>query len=99
MKIVIACGGTGGHLFPGLAVAEVLRTRRHQVRLLVSEKAVDQTAATIERVQEWLDQPSANFGWIVIGNEATSTTTKRFDSREISPSDTRPSLTVDFTHP
>ncbi len=44
MKIMIACGGTGGHLFPGLAVAEVLQAHRHQVRLLVSEKAVDQTA-------------------------------------------------------
>ena len=44
MKIMIACGGTGGHLFPGLAIAEVLRARRHQVRLLVSEKAIDQTA-------------------------------------------------------
>ncbi len=46
MKVMIACGGTGGHLFPGLAVAEVLRERRHQVRLFVSEKAVDQTALT-----------------------------------------------------
>ncbi len=44
MRIMIACGGTGGHLFPGLAVAEALRTRQHQVRLLVSEKAVDRTA-------------------------------------------------------
>ena len=44
MKIVIACGGTGGHLFPGLAVAEALLTRQHQVKLLVSEKAVDSTA-------------------------------------------------------
>ena len=44
MKVVIACGGTGGHLFPGLAVAETLLGRQHQVRLLVSEKAIDQRA-------------------------------------------------------
>jgi UDP-N-acetylglucosamine--N-acetylmuramyl-(pentapeptide) pyrophosphoryl-undecaprenol N-acetylglucosamine transferase len=44
MKVMIACGGTGGHLFPGLAVAEALQARRHQVRLLVSEKAIDGTA-------------------------------------------------------
>ena len=31
-------------MFPGLAVAEALRARQHQVRLLVSEKAVDQIA-------------------------------------------------------
>src|SRR5437870_2602611 len=43
MKVLIACGGTGGHLFPGLAVAETLRSRRHQVELLVSEKAADST--------------------------------------------------------
>lgn len=44
MRVLIACGGTGGHLFPGLAVAEALLARRHEVRLLVSEKTVDQTA-------------------------------------------------------
>ncbi|NQU09904.1 undecaprenyldiphospho-muramoylpentapeptide beta-N-acetylglucosaminyltransferase [bacterium] len=44
MKIMIACGGTGGHLFPGLAVAETLVARGHQVKLLVSPKTVDQTA-------------------------------------------------------
>ncbi|MDB6036907.1 MAG: UDP-N-acetylglucosamine--N-acetylmuramyl-(pentapeptide) pyrophosphoryl-undecaprenol [Verrucomicrobiales bacterium] len=40
--IAIACGGTGGHLFPGIAVAGVLRDKGCQVMLLVSEKSVDQ---------------------------------------------------------
>lgn len=41
MNTVIACGGTGGHLFPGLAVAEVLAARGHEVMLFISEKEVD----------------------------------------------------------
>src|SRR5436305_14311997 len=44
MNAVIACGGTGGHLFPGLAVAEVLRERGHDVLLFISEKDVDALA-------------------------------------------------------
>jgi UDP-N-acetylglucosamine--N-acetylmuramyl-(pentapeptide) pyrophosphoryl-undecaprenol N-acetylglucosamine transferase len=44
MNTVIACGGTGGHLFPGLAVAEVLRARGHEVMLFVSEKEIDALA-------------------------------------------------------
>ena len=44
MNVVIACGGTGGHLFPGVAVAEVLTERKHDVLLLVSEKEIDQIA-------------------------------------------------------
>src|SRR5207253_6405575 len=44
MNTVIACGGTGGHLFPGLAVAEVLRARGHEVMLFVSEKEIDSLA-------------------------------------------------------
>ncbi len=44
MNTVIACGGTGGHLFPGLAVAEVLRARGHEVMLFISEKEIDALA-------------------------------------------------------
>ncbi|MFL6583125.1 MAG: undecaprenyldiphospho-muramoylpentapeptide beta-N-acetylglucosaminyltransferase [Chthoniobacterales bacterium] len=46
MNTVIACGGTGGHLFPGLAVAEVLRERGHEVMLFISEKEIDTLAVS-----------------------------------------------------
>jgi UDP-N-acetylglucosamine--N-acetylmuramyl-(pentapeptide) pyrophosphoryl-undecaprenol N-acetylglucosamine transferase len=44
MNVVIACGGTGGHLFPGLAVAEALKSRGHEILLLISEKQIDAVA-------------------------------------------------------
>jgi UDP-N-acetylglucosamine--N-acetylmuramyl-(pentapeptide) pyrophosphoryl-undecaprenol N-acetylglucosamine transferase len=43
-SIAIACGGTGGHLFPGLSVAEKLLQRDCVVTLLISPKEVDQEA-------------------------------------------------------
>ena len=42
--VAIACGGTGGHLFPGLAVAEQLKQRGGDVALLISPKDIDQQA-------------------------------------------------------
>ena len=40
MRFAIAAGGTGGHLFPGLAVAEVLHAKGHEVMILTSEKHI-----------------------------------------------------------
>ena len=45
-------------------------------------------------IQAWLDDPAINFGWVLIGDEATFPSTRRFDSRE---GVARPSLLVDFT--
>jgi UDP-N-acetylglucosamine--N-acetylmuramyl-(pentapeptide) pyrophosphoryl-undecaprenol N-acetylglucosamine transferase len=42
--VAIACGGTGGHFYPGLAVALELRRRGCSIMLLVSPKEVDQQA-------------------------------------------------------
>ena len=46
MNTVIACGGTGGHLFPGIAIAEVLCERGHDVMLFISEKEIDSLAVS-----------------------------------------------------
>ena len=45
LNVIIACGGTGGHLFPGIAVAQELEERGHKVLLLISEKKVDAQAS------------------------------------------------------
>jgi UDP-N-acetylglucosamine--N-acetylmuramyl-(pentapeptide) pyrophosphoryl-undecaprenol N-acetylglucosamine transferase len=43
-RFAIACGGTGGHLFPGLAIADELLRQDCAVTLLISTKEVDQQA-------------------------------------------------------
>lgn len=47
---VIACGGTGGHLSPGISLAETLIARGHKVTLLVSRKSID--AKLLEKYPE-----------------------------------------------
>jgi len=56
------------------------------------------TSQLIADVQSWIDNPSGNFGWILIGGEESSKTARRFSSREASSS-VRPKLTIDFTAP
>ena len=54
----VACGGTGGHLFPGLAVAEQLTQRGCAVALLISPKDVDQQAVKSARGMEIVTLPA-----------------------------------------
>ena len=45
-RILIACGGTGGHLAPGIAVAQELVDRGHKCKLVITQKTVDQRLAS-----------------------------------------------------
>lgn len=40
-KFIILCGGTGGHLAPGLAVGQALIEAGHEASFVISKKAVD----------------------------------------------------------
>ncbi len=42
LSAAIACGGTGGHIFPGLATAGVLRARGHEVTLWLAGRDIEQ---------------------------------------------------------
>jgi hypothetical protein len=49
-------------------------------------------------VQDWLDNPSNNYGWILIGDETTNQTAKRFASRENTTA-LMPSLSITYSIP
>jgi spore coat protein A len=52
----------------------------------------------VQDVQAWLDDPSHNFGWILVGESDVAATSKRFDSRNGSPT-AAPQLTITFQPP
>lgn len=62
-KFLISCGGTGGHLSPGISLAEGLVQRGHTVQLLISEKRVD--ARLIEKYPHFsfVRVPGTGFSW------------------------------------
>jgi len=51
------------------------------------------SAQMVADVQSWLDDPASNFGWLVLGDESISITSKRFDTRE---SASPPVLTIQY---
>jgi UDP-N-acetylglucosamine--N-acetylmuramyl-(pentapeptide) pyrophosphoryl-undecaprenol N-acetylglucosamine transferase len=61
-RYLIACGGTGGHLSPGIAVAEELIRRGHSPRLLISRKEVDGRLAQKYRHLDFCEIPGTPFG-------------------------------------
>ncbi len=57
------------------------------------------SAGMVADVQAWVDDPSVNFGWVLIGNEEEPQSAKRFDSRENPNEAVRPVLVVDYVAP
>jgi uncharacterized repeat protein (TIGR01451 family) len=48
-------------------------------------------------VQQWVNNPAINFGWIMTANEAARPTAKEFETKESPIPANRPVLTIDYT--
>ena len=55
------------------------------------------TAALVSDVQNWLDSPGSNFGWLLLGDESGAQTFRQFYTRDEANPAFRPELLVDFT--
>ncbi len=56
----------------------------------------ESTSQLVADVQSWLDNPAANFGWLILGDESSSQTTKRFASKDNGEAENRPLLVVEY---
>lgn len=56
-------------------------------------------AGLIADVQQWVNNPATDFGWIVTGNETAKPTAKQFDTKENATAGNRPVLTIVYTPP
>ncbi len=54
-------------------------------------------AGVVTDVQSWINDPSGNFGWVLICNEAAVGTARKFGSKENATLANRPSLSVTYT--
>lgn len=54
------------------------------------------SAVMVTDVQAWVSDATTNFGWLVMADESSGTSAKRFNSRSNADVSTRPSLTVTF---
>lgn len=62
-RFLVSCGGTGGHLSPGISLAEGLIERGHDATLLISMKKVD--ARLVEKYPhlKFERTPGTGFSW------------------------------------
>ncbi len=62
-SFLIACGGTGGHLAPGIALAEALRARGHATTLFISRKQIDARLCGKYPDLSTVSVPETPFSW------------------------------------
>jgi UDP-N-acetylglucosamine--N-acetylmuramyl-(pentapeptide) pyrophosphoryl-undecaprenol N-acetylglucosamine transferase len=62
-RYLISCGGTGGHLAPGIALAEAMRAEGDEPVLLISRKQVDARLSAKYPMLRFERMPGTGFAW------------------------------------
>jgi UDP-N-acetylglucosamine--N-acetylmuramyl-(pentapeptide) pyrophosphoryl-undecaprenol N-acetylglucosamine transferase len=96
-RFLISCGGTGGHLSPGISLAQGLIARGHEARLLISKKRVDSRLAEKYPDLVFDRMPGTGFSWNPVRMArfaASQVSALRFCTHLIR--DTRPDLVIGF---
>lgn len=60
---VISCGGTGGHLAPGISLAQGLETKGHTCKLIISRRDVDSRLIRKYSQLDYVRAPGVAFSW------------------------------------
>ena len=81
----------GGHFIPDASATGVARDRDFHIS--------QNTGKLVNDVRLWLQKPQQNFGWLLMGDEDTRGSVKRFASRESNKNDQRPMLSIEYHLP
>jgi spore coat protein A len=88
--------GTPGGDYSGTASGTAVSVKGAKSgEVVVWDSTVQGNDSMSNDVSDWYTNPTTNYGWILIGDEASPTTARRFDSRENGAAP--PVLVVDFT--
>jgi len=73
--------GTSSWVTPG---GDFIADATHSLSMdsTTGSKMFNSTSALVDDVQNWIDGTNANNGWILIGDESTPNTTRRFGSKD-----------------
>ena len=98
-RFLISCGGTGGHLSPGISLAQGLVARGHEATLLISMKKVDARLAEKYPNLRFERMPGTGFSWHPAGMArfaASQIAALRYCIRVVRSTSTRPDVVVGF---
>jgi hypothetical protein len=81
----------GGHFFPDASATGVVKDKDFHTW--------KNTDKLVNDVRLWLHTPQQNFGWLLMGDEDTHGSVKRFASREGKESNQHPMLSIEYHLP